>query len=128
MLLLRGFGFLLLILGGIGLVLPVWPTTIFWILAAWVFARSAPEWRDWLYARPRVGADIALFVERGRMRRSAKFSALAGIALSIAFAAWSLQGQVVALAIVLAITMGLAVWIVLRPGPDAAEQGGPGSA
>lgn len=128
MLLLRGLGFLFLILGGIGLFLPIWPTTIFWILAAWVFARAAPGWRDWLYARPKVGADIALFVERGRMRRSAKLSALAGLFLSILLALWSLHGQPIALALVLAITSSVAVWIILRPGPDAAEQGGSGSA
>ena len=68
----RAAGGVMFALGAIGLVLPVWPTTIFWILAALAFARSWPRMRDRLYAWPRLGPTIAAFAEHGVMSRSAK--------------------------------------------------------
>ncbi len=69
-------------LGAIGLFLPVWPTTIFWILAAMCFARSHPPTRDWIYARPGIGKIIEDFTEHGIMSRRSKMAALGGMALA----------------------------------------------
>jgi len=78
----RILGFLLLAIGGIGVVLPVLPTTIFWILAALCFARSDPKIRDWIYARPGFGPQVRLFIENGQMTRTGKNGALVGMALA----------------------------------------------
>ena len=69
------------VLGAIGVPLPGWPTTIFWIIAAYCFANSRPEWRDWIYARPGVGPLIEDFNEHGVLSRKAKVSALIGMGL-----------------------------------------------
>jgi hypothetical protein len=42
-------------LGGIGLLLPVMPSTIFFICAATCFARSSPRFLAWLLALPTIG-------------------------------------------------------------------------
>ena len=89
--LLRLSGMGLLGLGAIGLVLPVWPTTIFWILAAMCFARSHPPTRDWIYARPGFGKVIEDFTEHGVMNRRSKLAALGGMVLAggiICLALW----------------------------------------
>lgn len=78
----RFLGFSLLALGGLGLVLPILPTTIFWILAALCFARSDPKIRDWIYRQPGIGPQVELFVERGQMTRAGKRSALIGMVLA----------------------------------------------
>lgn len=78
----RILGFGLLGLGGLGVVLPILPTTIFWILAALCFARSDPKIRDWIYARPGFGPQVRLFIEDGQMTRTGKNGALAGMALA----------------------------------------------
>jgi uncharacterized membrane protein YbaN (DUF454 family) len=75
----RILGFGLLGLGGLGILLPVLPTTIFWILAALCFARSDPKIRDWIYARPGVGPQVKLFIEEGQMPNLGKRSALLGM-------------------------------------------------
>ena len=78
----RILGFLMLGLGGLGIVLPVLPTTIFWILAALCFARSDPKIRDWIYARPGVGPQVELFIEKGQMTKAGKRGALIGMAIA----------------------------------------------
>lgn len=67
------------VLGGIGIPLPGWPTTIFWIIAAYCFANSHPKWRDWIYARPGIGPVIENFNENGVLSKSSKLGALAGM-------------------------------------------------
>lgn len=81
MLIWRIFGGLALAIGGVGIIVPGLPTTIFWILAALCFARSDPKIRDWIYARPGIGPQVELFVEQGHMTRTGKRSALIGMAL-----------------------------------------------
>ena len=78
----RILGFLFLAIGGAGIVLPVLPTTIFWILAALCFARSDPKIRDWIYARPGIGPQVKLFIEQGQMTRAGKNGALIGMGLA----------------------------------------------
>ena len=70
-------------LGAIGLILPIWPTTIFWIVAAVCFLRSDPHWAEWIYSRPKVGPPIQLFIETGMLTREAKVAALLGMAIAL---------------------------------------------
>jgi uncharacterized protein len=86
MLVWRLVGLLAFALGAIGLAVPVWPTTIFWIIAALAFAKSNPAWADWIYNRPRVGPAIRAFVETGQMSRASKIAALIGMGLAAGLA------------------------------------------
>ena len=86
----RAVGSVAFVLGAIGLAIPVWPTTIFWIVAALAFAKSNPSWADWIYRQPGAGPAIQTFLETGAMARQAKIAALLGMAIAalivIAFA------------------------------------------
>jgi uncharacterized protein len=42
-------------LGGIGIVVPGLPTTVFFIIAASCFARSSPRFEQWVLDLPRIG-------------------------------------------------------------------------
>ena len=42
-------------LGGIGIVVPGLPTTVFFIIAAWCFSKSSPRFEQWVLDLPRIG-------------------------------------------------------------------------
>jgi len=94
MIIYRFFGGLFLIIGAIGLVLPIWPTTIFWILAALCFARSNPATRDWIYQRPTIGPIVEEFVERGRLSRKSKTAASIGMMIAFLVCLITLRSEV----------------------------------
>jgi uncharacterized membrane protein YbaN (DUF454 family) len=48
-------GWLAVAVGGIGVVVPGLPTTVFFIVAAWCFARSSPRFERWVLDLPRIG-------------------------------------------------------------------------
>ncbi|MBZ9934853.1 YbaN family protein [Mesorhizobium sp. BR1-1-16] len=73
-------GWLMVALGVIGLVLPVMPTTVFMILAAWFFARSSPRFEAWLLAHPIFGPPIVQWRENGAIPPLAKAFAVVGMA------------------------------------------------
>ncbi len=113
----RLLGGLFVALGAIGLFLPIWPTTIFWIIAAICFARSSPEARDWIYTRPGIGPQIEGFVERGTLSRSGKTAATIGITIAMTISSIVLHGQILWLAILAGVLICVVIYIVTRPEP-----------
>ena len=77
-------GFLCLGLAVIGAILPVMPTTVFVIMAAFCFARSSPALERRLLEHPRFGPHIARWREKGAVSRSGKVAASVAFAISIA--------------------------------------------
>lgn len=113
----RLIGAIAFVLGGIGLFLPVWPTTIFWIVAAAAFARSNPAWRDWIYRRPGVGVHVQGFVEHGVLNRAGKTGALVGMSLAGAISAAFLWQRPIPLAAAFGLLALGALFVITRPGP-----------
>lgn len=74
-------GFFMLLLALIGAFLPVMPTTIFLIAAAWCFGRSSPRLEAWMMAHPRFGPPLNDWRAHGAISRRAKLTAFAGMAL-----------------------------------------------
>lgn len=48
-------GWFAVALGGIGIVVPGLPTTVFFIIAAWCFSRSSPRFEQWVLNLPKIG-------------------------------------------------------------------------
>ena len=54
----KPLGFVFLLLGLLGIPLPVLPSTPFILLAAWFFARSSEKWHSWLLSSELFGPMI----------------------------------------------------------------------
>jgi uncharacterized membrane protein YbaN (DUF454 family) len=74
-------GWLMVIFGFIGALVPLMPTTIFLILAGWFFARSSPRLEAWLLHHPHFGAPLRDWQENGSIAASAKVAACIGMAV-----------------------------------------------
>jgi uncharacterized protein len=64
-----------LLLGVVGIFLPVLPTVPFILLAAWAAARSSPRLSAWLENHPKFGSHIRDWRAGGVVRRPAKWAA-----------------------------------------------------
>ena len=75
-------GHLLLGTGFVGMVLPVMPTTVFWIGAAACYSRSSPERFRRLVGRGRTGRVIKDFLDHGVISKHGKWAASLGMLFS----------------------------------------------
>ena len=112
-------GLTALVLGGIGVVLPVLPTTPFVILAAFAFGKSSPALARWLEESKTFGPIIADWREHGAI--APRFKVFALVMMAGAFllsVAMSLSTTVL---VIQAVCMAAAAtFIISRPnGPDS---------
>ncbi len=114
-----GFGFLFLGLGAIGIVVPLWPTTIFWILAVLCLSESHPGIRDWIYRRPGIGRLIEGFIERQELSRAGKTTALFGIVFAGVISSYILRDILWAVFSLWTLLSIVAVFVITRKRPQS---------
>jgi uncharacterized protein len=108
-------GLFFVLLGVIGALLPLMPTTIFLILALACFARSSPRLEAWLLNHPRFGATLRAWRERGAIGRRGKLLACGGMALGFALF-WGFARVELWVEILVAVALaGCAAFVVSRP-------------
>lgn len=122
--LLRTAGFALFALGAVGMVVPLLPTTIFWILAVWAFAGSSPKWRQRILDHPKFGPPVGDFVDHRILRRRGKWYAVIGIYGGLSLSAWLLKLPAAwAWGLALALSP-VAIYLASRPeNPPTGENG-----
>lgn len=113
-LVLQLFGTLCVVAGVIGLFVPLWPTTIFMILALWAFARSSPRLHNWLLTHPRFGPTLQAWERHGAIPAWAKLLAVASLGASLALVVVAVHSRVV-IGIVAAFFAMLILYILTRP-------------
>ncbi len=69
-------GWIFVSLGIIGIFVPLMPSTIFFIIAAWCFARSSQRFYDWLINHPRFGKTVKDYYEKRAMPLKSKVYAI----------------------------------------------------
>lgn len=104
-------GFVLIGIGILGMFLPVLPTTIFFILAAWCFARSSEKFHHWLHHNRLFGKYLRSYRRGHGMTRGSKIFSIAflwtGILVSCIFMTENLYVRILLLAIAIGVTWHL---------------------
>ena len=114
--LMLGLAGLCVLLGVIGLFLPVMPTVPFLIVAAWAASRSSPRLHDWLHQHPRFGRQLRDWNEAGVVPRRAKWitavmmTSSATMMLVVVPARWSW-----AVLLAIAVMAVVLAWLWRRP-------------
>ncbi len=66
-------------IGAIGIIVPGLPTTVFFIAAAWCFARSSPRLEQWVLDLPKIGPAVRRYRAGMGMPKRAKYWAIGSI-------------------------------------------------
>lgn len=85
-------------IGTLGLIVPLLPTTLFWIIAAWAWSKSCPRLQQRLYALPGAGPHVKSWIEDGTISRRGKRFAVAGLMFGLAMTALALHANPLILA------------------------------
>lgn len=91
--LLLSLGWLAIVLGTLGIVLPLLPTTPFVLLAAWCFARSSPRFHHWLLWQSPFGRYIRHWQQHRAMPPGAKVRAMLLIVITFSLSIYLVNLQ-----------------------------------
>jgi uncharacterized membrane protein YbaN (DUF454 family) len=104
-------GIILVGIGILGIFLPLLPTTIFFILAAWCFARSSERYHRWLHTNRFFGKYLSDYRSGRGMALSSKIFSIAflwaGIIASAVLFADNLYVRILLIAIAVGVTWHL---------------------
>lgn len=109
-----------LLLGLVGIFLPVIPTVPFVLVAAWAAGRGWPALESWLVGHPRYGVHVRQWRDGGFVPRRAKWMASIGMMGSASLLLFLPVPQAVRIAVPVCMAL-VAAWLWSRPEPPLAE-------
>ena len=104
-------GFLCVAIGIVGIVVPGLPTTVFMIVAAWLFSISNPRFEKWLLGLPNIGPAIQNFRNGLGMTVKAKFFAVNSIIAFTALATILLVQNMLLNALIIVVAV-IGIWYI----------------
>jgi len=109
-------GFLCVAIGIIGIVVPGLPTTVFMIIAAWLFSISNPRFEKWLLGLPKIGPAIENFRNGLGMPLKAKIFAVSSIFIFTALATILLIANQLVKALIIFVAI-FGIWYIVSRVP-----------
>ncbi|CAA9587314.1 MAG: hypothetical protein AVDCRST_MAG86-3998 [uncultured Truepera sp.] len=113
--LLTGLGTFCVILGFVGAVVPLLPSTVFFIVAAWCFARGNPRLHRWLRRHPLVGPPLRNWREGRGLSARAKTLAVVSITLTFALSIGFVVQQPLVRVLLGLFAVGLITYLLRQP-------------
>lgn len=109
-------GMVSVVLGVLGIFLPILPTTPFLLLAAACYIRSSETFYDWLVSHPRLSQYILAYLDGSGLPRKAKIYTLSTLWLTMSFSLylvplWPVRG----LMILIGCSVSFYIWRLAEP-------------
>jgi len=102
-------------MGVIGIVVPLWPTTCFLLLAGWCFARSSRRAERWLHENRLFGRYLKDYREHGVISGRVRAGSVATLWVFIAISGFLLASQLWAVALLLLIAIAVTAHLFSLP-------------
>ena len=119
--LLLGAGWMCVGLGILGIVMPLFPTTPFLLLAVWAFSKSSPEMAERLRNHRLAGPYIRDWEDEGVIPVTAKLLAVTMMAAMLAFLNFGTEAPLWTVVGAGAVMLATSVYIVTRPSSRSRE-------
>lgn len=103
------------ILGTAGIILPLLPTTCFWLLAAWAFSKSSSRFYNRLVKHPAFGPVYYNWQRNRTIPPRFKQVALASLVFSMSLGCYLLSGQFTAQIILISIMLLISSYLLYLP-------------
>lgn len=113
--LLLGTGWACVGLGAVGIVMPIFPTTPFLLVAVWAFSKSSPEMADRIRNHPVAGRFVRDWQDEGVIPVPAKLIALTMMSVMLAYLQFWSDTPGWAVITAAAVMAGAAGYILTRP-------------
>jgi len=108
-------GVILVGIGVLGMFLPLLPTTVFLLMAAWCFARSSPSYYHWLHHNKYFGPAIKNYRQGNGIALSSKISSITILWVSILYSILYATNSLLVRLILAAIAIGVTIHLVMIP-------------
>ena len=108
------FGWLNVVIGLIGVVVPGLPTTIFLIVAFWAFSRSSVRLQKWIWTHPRFGSTVRHWHNYRVIPRKAKILAVLMMLFSFVYLTVFVAESMVIPIVMALIMIPSAIYVVTR--------------
>jgi hypothetical protein len=105
--------------GGVGIVVPGLPTTVFFIIAAWAFSKSNRRLEAWVLNLPTVGPLVCDYRAGLGIPRRAKATAVVMIVFFAGLSVGLVDGLIIRAVIIGTAAVGLLVVLVVAPTKEA---------
>lgn len=99
-------------LGVLGMFLPLLPTTVFLLMAAYCYSRSSERFHDWLLNNRLCGEYIRNYKSRRGISMRQKVTTISILWVSIGVSIWLLGGGFWSTLLLLAVALGVTVHLV----------------
>jgi uncharacterized membrane protein YbaN (DUF454 family) len=106
-------GILLVIIGTIGIFLPVLPTTIFLILASACFVKGSPKANEWLHNNKIFGAYLKNYQDKSGLTVKAKFYSITFLWVMILISAFLFTDELFIRLLLIAIAVGVTIHLAM---------------
>ncbi len=108
------FGWAMVTLAVIGIVVPGLPTTVFLIIAAWAFSRSSLKIQSWLWQHPRLGPPVRAWYRHRVIPLKGKVLAVITMGLSVAYMAYRSPESLTPPLLLVGVLLPIALYICTR--------------